>query len=121
MPKSNRKEIGPATICSILKRERRLVLNMVSRKNRRRVTRRNVSARLQGPGVPYIPRLGRIDMPRTASTIERALAREVFDSRGNPTVEVEIHCAGGRRGTAIAPSGASKGTFEAFELRDSEA
>ncbi|HEY3967045.1 MAG TPA: phosphopyruvate hydratase [Planctomycetaceae bacterium] len=47
-------------------------------------------------------------------------AREVFDSRGRPTVEVEITCAGGQSGRAIAPSGASKGKFEAHELRDAD-
>src|SRR5581483_6971186 len=48
------------------------------------------------------------------------LAREVFDSRGNPTVEVEVHCQGGARGRAIVPSGASTGTHEAVELRDGD-
>lgn len=52
------------------------------------------------------------------SIISRVVAREVFDSRGNPTVEVEIHCHQGASGSAIAPSGASKGRFEALELRD---
>jgi enolase len=50
--------------------------------------------------------------------ITRVHAREVFDSRGRPTVEVEVSCAGGQTGRAIAPSGASKGRFEALELRD---
>src|SRR5262245_37310329 len=45
-------------------------------------------------------------------------AREVLDSRGNPTVEVEVSCAGGAIGRAIVPSGASTGTHEAVELRD---
>ena len=49
--------------------------------------------------------------------IERVWAREVLDSRGNPTVEAEI-TIGGRKITAIAPSGASTGSFEAHELRD---
>jgi enolase len=47
-------------------------------------------------------------------------AREVLDSRGNPTVEVEVSCAGGRSGRAIVPSGASTGKAEACELRDGE-
>lgn len=55
------------------------------------------------------------------SRIEQIIAREVFDSRGNPTVEVEIICTGGRRGRAIVPSGASTGQFEAHELRDADA
>jgi enolase len=51
-------------------------------------------------------------------TITRIIAREVLDSRGNPTVEVEVHCEGGARGRAIVPSGASTGRHEAVELRD---
>jgi enolase len=51
-------------------------------------------------------------------TIRRIHAREVLDSRGNPTVEVEVHCAGGAWGRAIVPSGASTGQHEAVELRD---
>lgn len=50
--------------------------------------------------------------------IENVHAREVLDSRGRPTVEVELRCAGGRMARAIAPSGASTGTAEARELRD---
>lgn len=50
--------------------------------------------------------------------IESVYAREVFDSRGKPTVEVEVVCAGCRPGRAIVPSGASTGQFEACELRD---
>ena len=53
-------------------------------------------------------------------TITRVHAREVLDSRGNPTVEVEIACAGGAHGRAIVPSGASTGTHEAVELRDGD-
>ena len=49
--------------------------------------------------------------------IEKVWAREVLDSRGNPTVEAEL-TVGGKRITAIAPSGASTGTWEAYELRD---
>ncbi len=45
-------------------------------------------------------------------------SREVLDSRGNPTVEVEIRLGGGATGLAIVPSGASTGTHEAIELRD---
>jgi enolase len=52
--------------------------------------------------------------------IERIHAREVFDSRGRPTVEVEVTCAGSRPGRAIVPSGASTGRFEALELRDGD-
>ena len=49
--------------------------------------------------------------------IEKVWAREVMDSRGNPTVEAEL-TVGGKKITAIAPSGASTGTWEAYELRD---
>ena len=52
------------------------------------------------------------------STIERVHGREVFDSRGNPTVEVEIELDSGAIGSAMVPSGASTGAFEAVELRD---
>ena len=51
------------------------------------------------------------------STIEHVHGREVFDSRGNPTVEVEIGLDSGAIGRAIVPSGASTGAFEAVELR----
>lgn len=47
-------------------------------------------------------------------------AREVFDSRGNPTVEVEVELASGGKGHGIVPSGASTGAFEAVELRDGD-
>ena len=53
--------------------------------------------------------------------IEAVLAREVIDSRGNPTVEAEVHLAGGAVGMAIAPSGASTGEREAWEKRDDDA
>ena len=52
------------------------------------------------------------------SAIEYVVGREVLDSRGNPTVEVELVLETGARGRAIVPSGASTGTFEATELRD---
>jgi enolase len=59
-------------------------------------------------------------MPPTDPVICRIHAREVLDSRGNPTVEVEVHCAGGAWGRAIVPSGASTGRHEAVELRDGD-
>lgn len=52
--------------------------------------------------------------------IKSIVAREVLDSRGNPTVEAEVHLAGGAWGRAIAPSGASTGAAEACELRDTQ-
>jgi enolase len=50
--------------------------------------------------------------------IEDIFAREVLDSRGNPTVEVEVFTTGGAMGRAMVPSGASTGKYEAVELRD---
>ena len=52
------------------------------------------------------------------SDIEHVQGREVLDSRGNPTVEVEVFLASGATGRAMVPSGASTGQFEAVELRD---
>ncbi|MFZ1490135.1 MAG: phosphopyruvate hydratase [Ilumatobacteraceae bacterium] len=52
------------------------------------------------------------------SSVEQVVGREVLDSRGNPTVEVEVVLDSGARGRAIVPSGASTGQFEAVELRD---
>jgi enolase len=52
------------------------------------------------------------------SIIEQVIGREVLDSRGNPTVEVEVLLDSGAVGRAIVPSGASTGTFEVVELRD---
>ena len=47
-------------------------------------------------------------------------AREILDSRGNPTVEAEVRLADGALGRAAVPSGASTGTYEAVELRDGD-
>ena len=52
--------------------------------------------------------------------IEDVIAREVLDSRGNPTVEVEVLLEDGSIGRAIVPSGASTGVHEAVELRDGD-
>src|SRR4030081_2554510 len=52
------------------------------------------------------------------SQIERVHARQILDSRGNPTVEVEVGLRSGAHGHAAVPSGASTGEFEAVELRD---
>jgi enolase len=54
------------------------------------------------------------------TAITNVYAREVLDSRGNPTVEVEIQLESGARGRAIVPSGASTGAHEAVELRDGD-
>lgn len=53
-------------------------------------------------------------------TIEHVFAREILDSRGNPTVEVEVGLSGGSLGRAAVPSGASTGEHEAVELRDGD-
>ena len=55
-----------------------------------------------------------------SSRIEGLIGREVLDSRGNPTVEVDVILKGGSHGRAAVPSGASTGQFEAVELRDGE-
>ena len=52
--------------------------------------------------------------------IEKVIGREIIDSRGNPTVEAEVHLAGGAVARGAAPSGASTGEFEALELRDGD-
>ena len=50
--------------------------------------------------------------------IKSVHARQIMDSRGNPTVECDVELTGGARGRAAVPSGASTGSFEAIELRD---
>ncbi len=52
--------------------------------------------------------------------IEKVIGREILDSRGNPTVEAEVHLADGSVGFGATPSGASTGEFEALELRDGD-
>src|SRR5262245_1163869 len=54
------------------------------------------------------------------STIKKIHAREILDSRGNPTIEVEVLLADGSLGRAAVPSGASTGAHEAVELRDQD-
>ena len=54
------------------------------------------------------------------TTIVDIIGREILDSRGNPTVEVEVELESGVIGRAAVPSGASTGTFEAHELRDGD-
>jgi len=55
-----------------------------------------------------------------SSNISYIWAREILDSRGNPTVEAEVYLEDGTYGRAAVPSGASTGTFEAYELRDDD-
>ena len=54
------------------------------------------------------------------SLIESVHARQILDSRGNPTIEVEVTTSAGAFGRAAVPSGASTGTHEAVELRDGD-
>ena len=54
------------------------------------------------------------------SSITRVVARQILDSRGQPTVEVEVELASGARGRAGVPSGASTGAYEALEMRDGD-
>jgi enolase len=61
-----------------------------------------------------------IGKDKDSMTIEDVIAREILDSRGNPTVQVEVFLKGGAHGVAAVPSGASTGAHEAVELRDGE-
>ncbi|HJU75298.1 MAG TPA: phosphopyruvate hydratase, partial [Gemmatimonadaceae bacterium] len=54
------------------------------------------------------------------STIQELTAREILDSRGNPTIEVDVTLTSGAAGRAAVPSGASTGEHEALELRDGD-
>jgi enolase len=56
----------------------------------------------------------------SCTSITKVVARQVLDSRGNPTLEAEVHLQDGSRGRAIVPSGASTGEHEALELRDGD-
>ena len=56
----------------------------------------------------------------SSNQIRSIVAREILDSRGNPTVEVDVRLEGGAFGRAIVPSGASTGAHEALELRDGD-
>jgi len=59
-------------------------------------------------------------MPMSATTISSIHAREIIDSRGNPTIEVDVRLDGGAMGRAAVPSGASTGVHEALEMRDGD-
>src|ERR1700757_4717326 len=56
----------------------------------------------------------------TKTSIEKIHARQILDSRGNPTIEVDVRLEGGALGRAAVPSGASTGVHEALELRDGD-
>src|SRR5262249_39730395 len=63
---------------------------------------------------------GNKELARPMSAIADIRAREILDSRGNPTVEVDVRLESGAFGRAAVPSGASTGTHEAVELRDGD-
>ena len=63
---------------------------------------------------------GRKTLNRSAFSIDAIVGREILDSRGNPTVEVDVRLCGGALGRAAVPSGASTGEHEAVELRDGD-
>ena len=73
-----------------------------------------------GAAEPITPTRQRNLRQGTDMTITEVHGREVLDSRGNPTVEVDLKLAGGARGRASVPSGASTGEREALELRDGD-
>ena len=54
------------------------------------------------------------------NTIKEIRAREILDSRGNPTVEADVVCSDGQIFRAAVPSGASTGVYEALEMRDKD-
>jgi enolase len=62
-----------------------------------------------------------VDSPNVVGQIKDVIAREILDSRGNPTIEVDVVLAEGVMGRAAVPSGASTGSREALELRDGDA
>jgi len=62
-----------------------------------------------------------VDAPNAVGQIKDVIAREILDSRGNPTIEVDVILAEGVMGRAAVPSGASTGSREALELRDGDA
>src|SRR6202790_1327494 len=61
-----------------------------------------------------------LDNNMAKTSIKTIIAREILDSRGNPTVEVDVRLDGGALGRAAVPSGASTGEHEAWELRDGD-
>src|ERR671932_2422756 len=73
-------------------------------------------SRAAGQARPLTARTHRNDM----STIIEVHAREILDSRGNPTVETDVVLSSGAQGRAAVPSGASTGEHEAVELRDGD-
>ena len=64
--------------------------------------------------------LSKVNTTRRFSTIASVKAREIIDSRGNPTVEADVILTNGQVFSAAVPSGASTGVYEALELRDKD-
>jgi enolase len=67
-----------------------------------------------------ITQISKVNTARKFSTIASVKAREIIDSRGNPTVEADVILANGQVFSAAVPSGASTGVYEALELRDKD-
>src|SRR5215212_9572794 len=67
-----------------------------------------------------IPRAATARLSMATTSVRDIRAREILDSRGNPTVEVDVRLEGGAFGRAAVPSGASTGEHEAWELRDGD-
>src|SRR3954454_8242638 len=76
-------------------------------------TRRDLEGPAIGPSRKYLSH-------KFIMEITRIAGREILDSRGNPTVEADVHLADGSMGRAAVPSGASTGEHEAVELRDGD-
>ena len=103
-----------------------LALRATTRRFTTRVEHCRRSGRVGGSGLakPRPRRAGRVLRAReggaSMSEIARVHARQLLDSRGNPTLEVDVTLASGALGRAIVPSGASTGEHEAVELRDGD-
>ena len=70
--------------------------------------------------IARVPEVGVMRRIMVLTNIATINAREILDSRGNPTIEVDVHLEGGAMGRAAVPSGASTGEHEAWELRDGD-
>src|SRR5690606_9621307 len=102
-----------ASRCGCCARARNVAGRAVGRQTGACVRATRYPPRARGPSNPS-PRRA------TMSTIVSVHAREILDSRGNPTVEVEVETELGSIGRAAVPSGASTGEHEAHELRDGD-
>src|SRR4051794_27605638 len=89
-----------------------------SPRERWRASARPIPSSRYGPPPPAFANASKRRKSPPVSEITDVHARQVLDSRGNPTVEVEVQLQSGASGRAAVPSGASTGEFEAVELRD---